>query len=434
MEAFWFAIGTIVPLLLILVVVHEFGHYITARMFGVKVLEFGVSFPPRLFAIYTGKTKVILHEKTNFIGVDDWSSLKPGQIVEVGSIYDAEWDGLVAFEIRYPKKTKNEDHPRHYNRDVDHVLWHQGKIKSIDENTLVIADMAYSVNLIPLGGFVKLSGESNHTVPYSLGAIDPWKRIVVMASGAFMNAILPIVILTIIFMIPKEVQVGTVVINSVGIDTPAEKAGLQPGMRIIEINNEKIETPAQITKEINLKGKSNIDVIVEQNGATQTLQVAPKYNSDYDRWMVGIGIDLIDTRTESRSDPIWDAVPNSFDGMWKTAVLFKNAVDGMIEENSLPEVAGPIGIAQITGEVSRAGGFVAWLSIGVLISINLAIINILPFPMLDGGRIVFVVLEWVRGGKRISHEKENMVHLLGLVILVVLIVVVSANDITKILS
>ena len=88
----------------------------------------------------------------------------------------------------------------------------------------------------------------------------------------------------------------------------------------------------------------------------------------------------------------------------------------------------------MTGEISREGGFIGWLTVGILLSVNLAIINILPFPMLDGGRIVFVVIEWLRRGKRISPEKENMVHLVGLVVLVGGIAAVTVNDVSRIVE
>ena len=88
----------------------------------------------------------------------------------------------------------------------------------------------------------------------------------------------------------------------------------------------------------------------------------------------------------------------------------------------------------MTGEISRDGGFIGWLTVGILLSVNLAIINILPFPMLDGGRIVFVVIEWLRRGKRIPAEKENLVHLVGLVILVGGIAAITVNDVSRIIE
>ena len=115
-------------------------------------------------------------------------------------------------------------------------------------------------------------------------------------------------------------------------------------------------------------------------------------------------------------------------------MLVKQAIGGAFGAGSSPEFSGPIGIAQVTGEITRDGGWVGWLSVGILLSINLAILNVLPIPMLDGGRLFFVVLEWVRRGKKIPAEKEGMVHLIGFALLMGGIVLVSINDISRIID
>ena len=172
METFLFAVGTLAPLLLILVVVHELGHYATARAIGVKVLEFGVGFPPRVFGFYTGRTRVLLHTNTRFVGLEGPQSLSPGQRVKVASIEEGEL-GLVAVEVELHRKREGAEDSSHFNRPVDHLLWHEGKVRSVEGGYIELADMLYSFNLIPLGGFVRLAGENNPTVPQSLAAKGP---------------------------------------------------------------------------------------------------------------------------------------------------------------------------------------------------------------------------------------------------------------------
>ena len=152
------------------------------------------------------------------------------------------------------------------------------------------------------------------------------------------------------------------------------------------------------------------------------------------KWLTGITTTLVDSRTVSRSDPPWVAIPQGFVSTWESLVLMKQAITGAISSGSAPEFSGPIGIAQITGEVTREGGIHGWLAISVLLSINLAILNILPIPMLDGGRLFFVVLEWARRGKKVPPEKEGMVHLVGFALLISAILVISANDITRLVQ
>lgn len=433
MEAVLFAVGTIMPLLLLLVVVHEFGHYITAKMFKVKTLEFGVGFAPRLFAFHTGKTVVNINANTNFIGLDNLQSIKVGQKIKIGSIYDAQL-GLVAFEIEGKHKRAKDAPPKHYGRQMDHVLWHEGIVKSVGDDKLVVADMVYSLNLIPLGGFVKLAGETNHTVPYSLAAIAPWKRIIVMAAGGVMNLILPAFMVVIMFMIPTEITTGKVVVSGVLENSSAATAGITPGSVIISANKEPVDRIADIVVITNKSGSSDMELVLENNNGTQeTVTVVPQYNKDQDRYVIGVSTELKDTHTEKVSYPIWEAVPRAVNASKDTGMVIKSAVEGMVSNADAPEVAGPIGIAQMTGEVTKRSGLVGWMVIGMIISINLGVLNLLPIPMLDGGRIAFVVLEWVRG-KRIPHRTENAIHAVGLALLLGLILIVSANDVMRILN
>ena len=433
METFLFAVGTLAPLLLILVVVHELGHFATARAIGVKVLEFGVGFPPRIFGIYTGRTHVLLHTNTRFIGLDGPQSLRPGQRVKVASLQE-EGLGLVAVEVELHRSQDNDEEPSHFNRPVDHLLWHEGKVRSVNGGSLELADMLYSFNLIPLGGFVRLAGESNPTVPQSLAAKKPGARIMVLAAGAAMNAVLPLLIFTIMFMLPQEEEVGRLAVAEVIEGSPAAAGEVRSGDIFVAVNGKTIENRVDLTREINLRGGSELTALIERDGRPQTLALTPAFDTRSSQWRIGVAVDLTETRVVSRSRPIWEAIPASFAGTWDLLVLLKQTVGGMISHGAAPQLSGPVGIAQMTGEISREGGLIGWLTVGILLSVNLAIINILPFPMLDGGRIVFVVIEWLRRGKRISPEKENMVHLVGLVVLVGGIAAITINDVSRIIE
>jgi regulator of sigma E protease len=115
-------------------------------------------------------------------------------------------------------------------------------------------------------------------------------------------------------------------------------------------------------------------------------------------------------------------------------VMVKQGFSGAISSGQAPQVAGPVGIAKVAGEFTREGGFTGWLIITILLSVNLAILNILPIPMLDGGRLVFVLLEWVRRGRRIPAEKEGLVHLIGFVVLMAGVLAITANDIKNLIQ
>ena len=177
-----------------------------------------------------------------------------------------------------------------------------------------------------------------------------------------------------------------------------------------------------------------MELVVDRAGRQQAVQVAPVFEqSEAQQWLIGVTPVLINPREESRSQPIWTAAYDSVVSTWELLVLVKQGFLGAVSSGSAPQVAGPVGIAKVAGDFTREDGINGWLIITIILSINLAIVNMLPIPMLDGGRFVFVVLEWVRRGRRVPPEKEGLVHLIGFIVLMAGIVVITANDIRHLL-
>jgi len=432
MESVLIAVGSLVPLLLILVVIHEFGHYATARAMGVKVLEFGVGFPPRAFGVYTGNTPVLVDGATRYVGLSGPEDLGRGLKIKVSSA-ENDQGNLVARVIELSKKVAKGE-PDEERPGEEDLLKHEGKIRSVSDGSLVLADMLYSVNWAPIGGFVRLAGEANPNVPRSLAGKGTGTRFLVLVAGPLMNAILPLLIFTVLLMIPQDVAVGRLVIQEVGENTAASEAQVRPEDVVLQANGKDIENRLEFTREINLNGGSRMSMLVERDGQELLLHLRPRFDTESGRWLVGVFPRLDDVTIVKRSQPIWEAIPNSFVNTWEMLVLVKQALGGAFGEGSSPEFSGPIGIAQITGEITRENGWVGWLGVGILLSINLAILNILPIPMLDGGRIFFVVLEWARRGKKIPPHREGMVHLIGFALLMGGIVLVSVNDIGRLID
>ena len=227
MDTVLIAIFTFVPMLLVLVVVHELGHFLTAKAFGVKVLEFGVGYPPKAWGFYTGRTTVLLDQDTVLVNAGGWGDLSRGQLIKVQSAEDANGN-LVARVIEVPRKGRGAKGPQSLQESGrDLYLNHEGKIREVSGNSVVLADMLYSLNWAPLGGFVRLAGENNPNVPKSLANRGVGQRAVVLAAGSFMNAIFPIVAFTLLFMVPQDIPIGDVVVDAVATGSPAEVAGLQ---------------------------------------------------------------------------------------------------------------------------------------------------------------------------------------------------------------
>jgi regulator of sigma E protease len=350
MDLITYTILPFVGVLVFLIIAHEFGHYVTAKLTGVKVLEAGLGYPPRAWGF--------------------------------------TWRGTI-----------------------------------------------YSINWLPLGGFVRLLGEEDPSDPGSLAAKPRWVRLIVLAAGSGMNFILPIMLFAVAYMIPHTVNVGLTQITSVVPGGPAQEAGLQSGDVIFQINGKDVRNVSEVSLAIRLDLGKTIDFTVKHtDGVIETVPVHARWSPPSNQGPTGIQIASLYPFTEKESFPPWEAIPKGWTSTINSLTLARNEVISWTKGSSGPDVAGPVGIAQATGEVVRESGFDVLLEFAALLSINLAIINILPLPMLDGGRIAFVLLEIVRGGKRIAPEKEALVHLVGLALIITLAVVVTYFDITRIIG
>lgn len=173
-------------------------------------------------------------------------------------------------------------------------------------------------------------------------------------------------------------------------------------------------------------------MVVERAGVLETVKVVPRWNPPSGQGATGITTEFNKLSQTTQSYAPWRAVPKGVTTYKDTMLLLKNEVESWFKGRH-PEVSGPVGIADLTGEVAK-GGPSPLLAFTAILSLNLAIVNILPLPALDGGRIFFIVLEKLRGGKRISPQKEGLVHLIGFIILILFIFVVSYFDIARIVE
>ena len=295
-------------------------------------------------------------------------------------------------------------------------------------------ETTYSLNAIPLGGFTKMLGEEDPTLPGSLASKSIPIRFLVLSAGSLMNILLPILLFSISFMIPHDMVLEQVQVKEVASGSPAQIAGIEPGDTILAINDHTIRNRRDVGYFIQLNLGSEVNVLLQRDELDkQEVSLKPRWNPPEGQGATGIAIIGVDSTIVRESYPIWKAVPSSIIHGWEILVLFRNEVVGWFIRGTPPQLAGPIGIAELTGEMAKAG-LSPLLEFAALISINLAIINLFPFPGLDGGRLIFLALEWVRRGKRISPKREGLVHLIGFIVLILLIMVVSYYDIANIIQ
>ncbi len=292
----------------------------------------------------------------------------------------------------------------------------------------------YSLNAIPLGGFTKMAGEEDPKVPRSLAGKGVGTRLIVLSAGSIMNVLLPIVLFSIAFMVPHDVVIGEVSVKEVAPNSPAAVAGIEAGDIILSLNGKPVQNNGDLTRYIHLNLGKEVNLVVKHSDATiEEVQVIPRWKPPQGQGAVGVATEVLNPTIVSQSEPFWKAIPMGASECIETYVLFKNEILKWVIGAAPVQVTGPVGIAQMTGEVAKAG-ISPLLEFTGFISINLAIVNIFPLPALDGGRMVFVLLEWVRRGKRISPRTEGLVHAIGFFLLMAAILVITYQDIMRIIS
>ncbi|MFH1712468.1 MAG: RIP metalloprotease RseP [Patescibacteria group bacterium] len=356
-------IFTFLVLLSVLVLAHEWGHYFTAKKIGAKVEEFGLGFPPRIFA----------------------------------------WKG---------KKG---------------MLW--------------------SINWIPIGGFVRIKGESgeDRQDENSFGYKSIPARAIVLFAGVFMNLVLAAVLLSIGYLagtpavtegeVSKFASISdrAITITQVLPDSPADLTGIEPGDEVVSINGVVYEYGEEARDALAVEDETKIvSMQVWRNGETLDLELTPAYVEEIERF--GIGVAILETGIVRY--PIYIApvkgVETTVYFTKEIVVAFYNIIKGLVVgQGPGVEISGPVGIAVITGEVAQMG-IIYLIQFAAILSVNLAIINILPFPALDGGRIAFLAYEAIRR-KPASPKFEAIVHNIGFIILILLVVLVTYKDIIGLL-
>jgi regulator of sigma E protease len=292
----------------------------------------------------------------------------------------------------------------------------------------------YSINAIPLGGFCKMAGEENPDVPGSLASKNTPVKLLTLSAGSLMNFLLPILLFSIAYMIPhNEITEGSVKILEVSEGSPAALAGILPGDTIISVDGKDILSSNDVSRYIQMNLGADIEMtVLHENGTTETVSLVPRWKPPEGEGSVGIMPSTENAVVEEMSYPFWVAIPKGFSSCFETFVLFKNGIIGMIIGAVPFQVAGPVGIASVTGEIARAG-MSPLLEFAAFLSMNLAIVNLFPLPALDGGRIAFVLLQWVRRGKRISPKTEGWVHAIGFALLMIFFLAITFQDILRII-
>jgi regulator of sigma E protease len=334
-----------------MVLIHELGHFTVAKLAGIRVEEFGIGFPPRLFALRRGETE-------------------------------------------------------------------------------------YSLNALPLGGFVRMLGEEDPQQPRSFARARKRWRIAILLAGSTMNMIAAALFFAVAYMAgwptvtATELEVSRVVAGS-----PAEQAGLQRGDVILSLGGQPVAQSGDMRRVTEASLGQPVQLEIRRGTTSQTLQVTPRA-----QWPEGegpMGIVILDrpTRVEPVRYGSVEALGRGVRELGRSIVLTLSipmlAIQGIVPLELLRPV-GPVGLyqatSQATAETTRSGWWFPLLYMAATLGAGLGVANLLPIPGLDGGRLVFIALEALRG-RRVSPEREGLIHLVGMAMLLSLVVVITYFDI-----
>lgn len=326
----------------VLVTVHEFGHFITAKMTGMRVDEFAIGFGPKIYQQKDGET-------------------------------------------------------------------------------------LYSLRAIPLGGYNKIAGMNpdDPVEPNAFNSKPIPARMLVILAGALMNFILPIILFSGIFMVEGRLQlVNEPVLGNVVEEMAAARAGLKAGDRIVTIDGKNVETWTDVVLNLRKAGTEEVTLTAERNGVLQTYKMTPMFDKDAGRPLIGVS-----PKFSKESLGFFGSIKEGFIYTKNIGLSMVNGLYRIVSGNAPADVAGPIGVAQMAGQVAEKGllplmNFVAFLSI------NLGVINLLPLPALDGGHFVLLLLEALRG-KPLGGKAMTNIQMVGVALILALTVFSTFKDITR---
>lgn len=398
----------------IIVVVHEYGHLFFAKRAGILVREFSIGMGPKIFA-HQAKDGTFYSIRILPLGGyvrmagwgDDTTEIKKGtpaslMIVE-NQVVKINLSERVTLENSVPMLVTEYDFEEALF--IEGEVFGETKRYSVDHDTTIIEADGTELRIAP------------RDVQYQSASV--LGKILTNFAGPLNNFILGIIAFIIITFMQGGVPSNTNQIGQVQSGTPAYSAGLQSKDKIQAVNGEKTNNWEEVVQRIGANDGSEIKLDIERAGATKTLELKPEKIDG--RYRIGI--------TQTIKTGFLDKLTGGFTQAANATTLIFKALGNLIAQPSLDKLGGPVAIYDLSGQAAREG-LVSVIALLAMLSINLGIVNLIPIPVLDGGKIVLNIVEALRG-KPLSQEKEGILTLVGLVFMVVLMIAVTWNDILR---
>lgn len=422
--ALWLT-GTLIAILGPIIAIHEIGHFVFAKLTGVRVEEFGLGFPPRLLKLWRGRGFLRIHDVRVLIPAN-YRLLKE---VEKGKFVEAavqqRSDG--AYILQHLTMLDPE---RASQQSADQARL-RGQVTEIEPGTI------YSLNLLPMGAFVKMTGEEDPSDPRSLAAQPKRRRLAVMAAGPLLNIIAAFILITAAYAsgVTNQWFAHIIAVEPQG---AAAEAGVQVGDIVMAADGQRItEGPAQLREIIRSSSGRPVELSILRQEETFIITAMPQLveENGETHGVLGITMEIWPDKTAMRRYSISHSLGAGVSELGRAFLALVRLPGRILQGDVEPQDARPIsmvGASQLlTFSLQRS---IAWkmafpaLQTAALISLALGLTNLLPIPALDGGRMLFVLVEAIRG-RRIAPEREAAVHFVAMTVLLILMTFVMLYDV-----
>jgi len=331
----------------LLIIIHELGHFLTARAFGVPINEFAVGMGPKILSKVSSKSGI-----------------------------------------------------------------------------------RYSLRLLPIGGFVSMVGEDEESDDVNAFNHKPvWQRLIILSAGALMNLILGLILMCIISVTTSPIG-STTILRFQTDDALSQSTGLMPGDTILEVDGTNVYFANDLVYTIMREAVEPVDVTVRRNGDKIVVENVA-FPSVTEQGVLFGAVDFFVLACERTPGTVVKYALSQ--SVWSVRMIWESFVDLITGRYGIEQMSGPVGVTTAIGEAAKSGGFMNVLNLCALITINLGIFNLFPLPALDGGRIVFLLIELIRG-KPLKPEYEGYVHFVGIVLLMMLMVFITYKDIMRLFA
>ena len=409
---------SLIVALSIVVFVHELGHLAVAKRSKIVVEEFGFGYPPRLFSFWHSEGAIILGGRR--IVIPRKFKLPKGLQARSLVVYETETDKKGREVLTYVEEVSPEDSLAVSASHVD----------LLDPGTV------YTVNAIPFGGFARMLGEEDPTFPGSLASKSKITRILVLSAGSAMNFITAILFFALALRLgaPAAAEPPNAVVSAVAPGSPAEAAGLQTGDVILWTDGQEILEITDLQEYVQGHLGESIVLTVERDGRTLGITTVPRVSPPEGEGPIGIGLTpRMTVKNYPWHEALWLALKQVVGYIGLIITLPVQVLKGLIPAE-LARPVGPVGVGRLVGDavqysLSSGWWFPVMQMMGTL-SVALAVTNLLPLPALDGGRILFIIVEAIRG-RRVDPSKEAVVHIIGMALLVALMLIITWQDVVN---